>query len=152
MRFQLRSEIRVNKEGQMRNLVKAMLVAPLWLLMVPAWTQAVEVRPQEMATARQWVGKSFISQTPHVPFSFVYGGQPSAGLLKKWEFKQESRRLDAQGSEHTLSYRDPKTGLVVRCVAVEYSDYPTVEWTLYFKNTGVGDTPILENIQVSRAE
>ncbi len=147
MRLQLRSEIRVNKEGQMRNLVKAMLIAPLWLLMVPAWTQAVEVRPREMATARQWVEKSFTGETPHVPFSFVYGGQRSAGLLKNWEFKQESRRLDAQGSEHTLSYRDPKTGLVVRCVAVEYRDYPTVEWTLYFKNTGVGDTPILENIQ-----
>ena len=34
----------------------------------------------------------------------------------------------------------------MRCVAVEYHDFPTVEWTLYFKNTGGGDTPILENV------
>jgi alpha-galactosidase len=37
--------------------------------------------------------------------------------------------------------------LQVRCVAVEYRDFPTVEWTLYFKNTSTHDTPILENIQ-----
>ena len=36
---------------------------------------------------------------------------------------------------------------MVRCVGIEYRDFPTVEWTLYFKNTGVKDTPILENIQ-----
>ena len=35
----------------------------------------------------------------------------------------------------------------MRCEAVEYDDYPTVEWTLHFKNTGSADTPIIENIQ-----
>jgi len=30
---------------------------------------------------------------------------------------------------------------------VVYHDFPTVEWTLYFKNTGTQDTPILEDIQ-----
>ena len=32
-------------------------------------------------------------------------------------------------------------------MAVEYRDFPTVEWTLYFKNTGTADTPILADIQ-----
>ena len=36
---------------------------------------------------------------------------------------------------------------MVRCVAVEYRDFPTVEWTLYFKNTSDKDTPILSDIQ-----
>ena len=35
----------------------------------------------------------------------------------------------------------------MRCVGVEYLDYPTVEWTLYFKNTGSKDTPLIENIK-----
>ncbi|MBL9128640.1 MAG: alpha-galactosidase, partial [Verrucomicrobiales bacterium] len=38
------------------------------------------------------------------------------------------------------------TGLEVRYVAVEYSDFPVVEWTVYFKNNGGADTPILEDI------
>jgi alpha-galactosidase len=32
-------------------------------------------------------------------------------------------------------------------VVVEYSDFPIIEWTLFFKNTGTTDTPILADIQ-----
>jgi len=81
------------------------------------------------------------------PFSFTYGGKPSAELLKTWALKRQSRKLDDQRTEHTLTYTDPQTALVLRCVAIEYHDFPTVEWTVYFKNTGSNDTPILENIQ-----
>ena len=52
-----------------------------------------------------------------------------------------------QRTEHTLSFTAPGSGLVCRCVAVEYEDFPTVEWTLYFKNTGSNDSPILSNVQ-----
>ena len=85
--------------------------------------------------------------TAEVPFSFRYGDQPSSYLLKMWELNRSSRRLDDNRTEHTLTYTDPKSGLVVRSVAVEYHDFPVVEWTLYFKNTGSAPTPILENIQ-----
>ena len=37
--------------------------------------------------------------------------------------------------------------MIVRCVAIEYTDFPTVEWTLHFKNTGKADTPIIEAIK-----
>lgn len=46
-----------------------------------------------------------------------------------------------------FALKDAKTGLQVRGVAIEYADFPTVEWTLYFKNTGTNDTPILSDIQ-----
>ena len=58
-----------------------------------------------------------------------------------------TRELDDRRIEHTLTWTDPESGLVVRCVAIEYRDFPAVEWTLYFRNTGTADTPILENIQ-----
>ena len=80
-------------------------------------------------------------------FSFTYGGKPSAELLKTWELKRGKRQLDADRTEHTLTYTDPKTGLVLRCVGIEYLDFPTVEWTLYFKNTSDKDTPILSDIR-----
>jgi alpha-galactosidase len=32
-------------------------------------------------------------------------------------------------------------------VALEFKDFPAVEWTVYFKNTSPGTTPILEDIQ-----
>lgn len=85
--------------------------------------------------------------TPNLPFSFVYGGVKSPELLERWSLERRSRELDLQRTEHTQVYRDTKTGIEVRCVAVEYHDFPTVEWTIFFKNTSSVDSPILENIQ-----
>ncbi|MBI3666363.1 MAG: alpha-galactosidase [Acidobacteria bacterium] len=81
------------------------------------------------------------------PFSFRYGDRPSCDLLESWVLNRSSRQIDAQRTEYTSTYTDPKTGLVVKGVAIAYNDFPTVEWTLYFKNTGAAPTPILENIQ-----
>jgi alpha-galactosidase len=106
------------------------------------------------------------------PFSFIYDGKPSADLLKGWK-RQDSRRtvgrsvplsagqtpalatppparaaLSTQDrTEHTLIWTDPGTGMQVRCVAIEYREFPTVEWTVYFKNTGGGDSAVLSDIQ-----
>ena len=85
--------------------------------------------------------------TPDPPFSFLYGGVNSSQLLKNWSAQRSSREVDAQRVEHTQIYQDAKTGLVVRCVGLQYKDFPTVEWIVYFKNTGTGDTPILEDIE-----
>ena len=85
--------------------------------------------------------------TTEPPFSFTCGGQPSARLLKAWPLKRTARQLDGSRTEHTLTWTDPRTGLVVRCVAIEYRDFPAVEWTLYLKNAGDADTPILADIQ-----
>jgi len=81
------------------------------------------------------------------PFSFIYDGQPSTDLLKTWKVYRTSKKRDGNRTEYTVAYSDPKTGLVVRCVSVEYHDFPTVEWTVYFKNAGATDTPIIEEIQ-----
>jgi alpha-galactosidase len=92
-------------------------------------------------------GGPTLAEPGQAPFSFTYDGKPSAEWLKTWTLSRSSRSLDDTRKEHTLSWTDTKTGLQTRCVAIEYLDFPTVEWTLYFKNTGTRDTPILENIQ-----
>ncbi len=100
-----------------------------------------------------WLADLPLCQTPMIsdangpPFSFVYDGRPSSEFLGSWQIQRTSRELDANRTERTVKYTDPKTGLVVRCVAVEYNDFPAVEWTIWFKNTSQKDTPLLENIQ-----
>ena len=89
-----------------------------------------------------------LATRPSRLFSFVYGGTKSPELLKNWSSQRTSRELDAQRTEYTQVYRDPKTGLEARFVGVEYHDFPTVEWTVFFKNAGTVDSPILENIQM----
>jgi alpha-galactosidase len=81
------------------------------------------------------------------PFSFVYGGKSSDNLLGNWMFAESVEKLDENRIQKTQTYEDPITGLQVRAVIVSYRDFPTVEWTIYFKNTGKSNTPIIENIQ-----
>src|SRR5882762_1327407 len=37
----------------------------------------------------------------------------------------------------------------VTCQATEYTDFPAVEWVLYFENKGLVDTPILEQVNAA---
>ena len=93
------------------------------------------------------VQEFFAAQAKALPFSFLYGGKPFAAQVQGWKFEQKANKLDANRTQTTLTWTDPATGLLVRCEVVEYLDFPTVEWTVFLKNTGKADTPILESIQ-----
>ncbi len=124
-------------------------------LLVAGIVQAVTPQPEEFRLRDEWLGGTSLggSNLTKAPFSFVYDGKPfpvganNPSPLQSWQTKHDTQKLDAQRTEHTLIHTDSATGLEVRCVAIEYGDFPTVEWTLYFKNTGSADTPIIEKIQ-----
>jgi len=82
-----------------------------------------------------------------LPYSFVYDGRPSSEVLATWQRSEKTESLDGARTRRTVAYTDPQTGMQVRCEAVECIDFPTVEWTLFFRNTGRTETPILENVQ-----
>ena len=125
-------------------------LAVVWMFWLASPAVATSPTLAEMNEARGWAAARLETPSGSKPlFSFTYDGKPSAELLGKWEFKRTSRQLDAERTEHTLTYTDPKTGLEVRCVAVAYADFPAVEWTVYFRNDGKSNTPIVENIQAS---
>ncbi len=81
--------------------------------------------------------------TADPPFSFALDGRPSSDLLAAWKCERSLRPLDSNRTEHTVTYTDPASALVVRCVAVEYRDFPTVEWTVYLRNDGKADSPLV---------
>jgi len=111
----------------------------------------VKVAPAELARIHEWsvarFGDGDKAPTAEPPFSFTYGGKPSAGFLEACKTERQTRRIDAARTERVATCTDPATGLVVTCRSVEYADFPTVEWTLTFKNTGTADTPIIADIQ-----
>lgn len=88
-----------------------------------------------------------ISRTIDLPFAFTYDSNPSDVLLASWPMKTKKEKLSRKRVQHTTTWQDPNSPLEVRCVTVEYSDYPAVEWTLYFKNNGNEKTAVIENIQ-----
>jgi alpha-galactosidase len=81
------------------------------------------------------------------PFSFLYGGRPFAELMSSWPVERTAEQIDSHRRRQTVSYKDPKTGLEVRCVAVVYDDFPTVEWTVFVTNLGTSDTPTISDLQ-----
>ena len=93
------------------------------------------------------IGKGRQPYSTQPPFSFKYGGRPSSEFLGQWKLERASAKLDAQREQHTLTWTDPQSGLRARCVGVQYLDYPTVEWTVYFQNTGTADSPLIEDIR-----
>ncbi|MBN2559589.1 MAG: NPCBM/NEW2 domain-containing protein [Phycisphaerae bacterium] len=84
---------------------------------------------------------------PGVPFTFVYGGQPSTEILPEWRRQVSTERLDATRTRRILTLTDPKTQLEVRSVATVYTDTPGVDWTLCFTNRGEQETPLLEQVR-----
>jgi alpha-galactosidase len=92
------------------------------------------------------VGQEREAYTTTPFFSFKYGDRSSTEFISEWHFTRTAKQYDDARTRHELTYTDPDTGLVVRCVGVEYHDSPTIEWTLYFRNTGTADTPIISDI------
>ena len=103
--------------------------------------------PQENSIARQWAQSRVFTEDAKLPFSFALGGKSSDELLRDWKQSDATRALDAQRRERTRSWMDATTGLQLRLVSTEYVSFPVVEWTVWIKNNGKTDTPLIENIQ-----
>jgi alpha-galactosidase len=93
-----------------------------------------------------WLDANF-SRNVLPPFSFVYDGRHSSEFLRDWKFTKEKIREDGTKKEFVFTYSSPEKGLVVRCEAVVFKDFPAIEWVLKFRNDGKMDTPIIENIK-----
>jgi alpha-galactosidase len=127
------------------------IVLALCAMASSAFALGAKPTPAEIKRAHDWAmarfGDAKQAPTAEFPFSFNYGGKASSAFLKTWQVSRSSRNLKDKGTERTTYYTDPATGLIVTCTAVEYDDFPTVEWTLTFENAGKVDTPILSDIR-----
>ena len=101
----------------------------------------------EIQTKARWVREYLTSADRPLPFSFLFNGQSSHGLLASWSMTRATVPLDDRRTQHTRTWSDPQTGLKVTCVAIEYTDFPAIEWTVFLKNEGHEATPVLEAIQ-----
>jgi alpha-galactosidase len=120
--------------------------AMLLAILVPICLMAEVVPDQDNSAKEQWL-KEWGSDSKNVPFSFDYDGSPGIKALDAWSRATETHEMGGTRKEDTTTWHDPRTGLEVRYVVAEYADFPVIEWTVYFKNLGRADTPILANIQ-----
>ena len=81
------------------------------------------------------------------PFSFKYSDKSSDDILNTWHKESKTEKIDADRQKTITTWLDQKTGLKLTFEATRFSDYPALEWILYFENTGNADTPIIQDIK-----
>ncbi|MBN2138521.1 MAG: NPCBM/NEW2 domain-containing protein [Sedimentisphaerales bacterium] len=106
------------------------------------WLGDMEIRDHRSSQRLSPIARSGSSA-----FAFLYNGAVSDSILGGWPAQRQKSQLDAERTCYTKTWREEGGGLEVLLVAVDYKDFPAVEWTVYFKNTGSSDTGIVENIQ-----
>jgi len=116
----------------------------------------------ERTAIRTWTSSAILGQQQHpdgksamisdagfsteIPFSFIYGGKPSAALLSSWKRTIRNEGTTDGNGQHIITWLDPDTGLKIECEVTNYADDSAVEWVLRLTNTGATDTRIIENI------
>lgn len=77
------------------------------------------------------------------PLRYTYRGERQAHLPAG--AARRRRRIDANLTETVWTANVDET-LTVRAECLEYADFPVVEWTVYFENTGAADSGLLEDV------
>ncbi len=100
-----------------------------------------QVMGRDMDLIREITGDLVVSPEA-LPVSFVYGGKRFKGLPAG---KSVSRSVDANIVEtHFSAALDGE--MRIRADITTYRDYPCVEWTVWFENTGSGTSAMLEDV------
>ncbi|MEK7399200.1 MAG: NPCBM/NEW2 domain-containing protein, partial [Candidatus Poribacteria bacterium] len=81
------------------------------------------------------------------PFSFKYSDKSSDDILNTWHKESKTEKIDSDRQKTITTLLDQKTGLKLTFEATRFSDYPALEWILYFENTGNADTPIIQEVK-----
>lgn len=97
--------------------------------------------------SEKWVRTVFV-KNESLPFSFKLDGKPSDEFLPRWSRKLLDAAVDESGvRRYELVMNSPDGTLRLSCHIVTYADFPAVEWTLHFKNTGNGNSPQISDIK-----
>ena len=119
------------------------------LLATPPCIQAqVKQRIAVPEDAGRWITTAFAKgKVP--PFSFIYGGKPSAEFIRKWKHTmQKEQSDDPQVVKYRISYLDPATGLRADCHVTGFREFNAVEWVMNFTNTSAENSDTLEQVKV----
>ena len=80
-----------------------------------------------------------------LPLSFVLDGKSSREFLGSWNFSfADSSMVDR--IIHRIKWNNPDGTFEVSCVLTEFINHSAIEWKLYFKNTGIKNSPVLEKV------
>ena len=128
------------QSSQMRK-----ILSTLFLMSLVLTSGAMPVIELNKATAdRLFPPGAAISDD--TPFSFEYNGIISSVFITSWNYSASDRILEDR-ILRTAVYSDPLTGLEIRAVVNIYTLSPGIDYTIYLKNNGSSDTPIISDLK-----
>ena len=101
---------------------------------------------EEISISKGWASNLFLPDASNLAFTFSYGGKPSSVLIENWHLDQFTEQLDEFRKRRSLVFSDSETGLELRCLLTEYTNYPALEWVVFFENKGNDVTPVISNV------
>jgi alpha-galactosidase len=124
-------------------------------------SESSQVTPHELQLAEEWLAaiapdakgglpsEKWLDQwlRTSLPFNFRYGGKEGNSLLPAWHFREGEAKEDSHSQQREFIWADPDSGLQVEWHLKRFTDFPAIEWTLWFENVGNTDTRVLEEIQ-----
>ena len=87
-----------------------------------------------------------VNDVNEVPFTFEYGGVPSGEFISGWNYSASDKVSDDR-IVRTAVYTDPATGLEIKALVSIYKLSGGIDYTLYLKNTGSENTPVISNLK-----
>ncbi len=99
----------------------------------------------DMKRIRAWKERHLMAPDT-LPFSYTLAHRPFRGIPPDFQPSVVRRRIDANIVEAVFEGTDETIGLTIRVECFEYHDYPVVEWTAWFTNSGTAETPLLSDI------
>ena len=112
-------------------------------------TNLMKPTDEEISISKEWSSSLFSSDVSNLAFSFFYDGNLSSSLIGNWQLNQYAEQLDKCRKRRSLVLFDLETGLELQCLLTEYTDYPALEWVVFFENKGNDVTPVFSNIHVA---
>ena len=109
---------------------------------------SLEITEAEKTACREWFNSNILA-TDNPAYDFTAGGKKLKNHLQDWEISAGDTGRNGEkfknGKTSYINLRHKKSGLTATVEATIYDDYATCEWTVYIKNNGNSDSPVIKD-------
>jgi alpha-galactosidase len=95
----------------------------------------------------RWFSDAVQPESGMLPSSLLVAGVPSGSAPEMWTRTLSPILEEGRLLRRSVTFTHREAGVSVRYEGVRYLDFPTVEWTAYYRNNGTEDSPLLQDLK-----
>lgn len=110
--------------------------------------EELKVKESEKEKCREWYENNILT-TSNPAYDFTVNGKKLSDNLGDWEFnvgeESEAGKIYRNGKTAYITLSHKKSDLKATVEATIYEEYATCEWTVYIKNEGTANSPVIKD-------